>query len=59
MSRTAYPGGTPRVEYALTETGRGVLGLFDMVGAWTAQHWNELLDAREAYDDAAKTIRGA
>ncbi|MDX2939629.1 winged helix-turn-helix transcriptional regulator [Streptomyces ipomoeae] len=58
ISRTVRPGPAPRVEYALTPLGRGALDLFQTVTAWTAQHEDEILDAREAYD-AAAAARGA
>lgn len=57
ISRTAHPGGV-KVEYELTGLGRGVLDLFNTVSAWTAEHWDELLEAREAYD-AQAAIRGS
>jgi len=51
VSRTAHqPGTVPHVEYALTPLGRSVLDLYATVGAWAAEHWDELLEAREAYD---------
>jgi DNA-binding HxlR family transcriptional regulator len=36
------------VEYALTPLGRGLIGPLDAVCAWTEEHWDELIDAREA-----------
>ncbi|RKT06219.1 HxlR family transcriptional regulator [Streptomyces sp. 3211.6] len=36
-----------RVEYALTLLGRGLLGPLDAACAWTREHWDELIDARE------------
>ncbi|MCO1657021.1 helix-turn-helix transcriptional regulator [Pseudonocardia sp. S2-4] len=39
--------GAGRVEYALTDLGRSLLGPMDTACAWTAAHWDELLDARE------------
>ncbi|MFI7273549.1 winged helix-turn-helix transcriptional regulator [Streptomyces sp. NPDC049879] len=52
ITRTEHPGRTPHVEYALTALGRGLLGPLEAVCAWTEQHWEELLAAREAYTDA-------
>ncbi|MEV6592174.1 winged helix-turn-helix transcriptional regulator [Streptomyces acidicola] len=52
ISRTVHPGPVPRVEYALTPLGRSALDLFYTVTAWTGQHWDELIEAREAYDAA-------
>ncbi|NUS43010.1 MAG: helix-turn-helix transcriptional regulator [Mycobacteriaceae bacterium] len=37
-----------RVSYALTELGRGLLGPIDAMSAWVGDHWDELVDAREA-----------
>ncbi|MGW2596451.1 winged helix-turn-helix transcriptional regulator [Streptomyces klenkii] len=37
-----------RVEYALTPLGRGLLGPLDAACEWTREHWDELIDAREA-----------
>ncbi|MEV7541091.1 helix-turn-helix domain-containing protein [Streptomyces sp. NPDC089915] len=34
--------------YALTVLGRGLLGPLDAACAWTREHWDELIDAREA-----------
>ncbi|GAA3007119.1 hypothetical protein GCM10017559_31460 [Streptosporangium longisporum] len=46
--RTAHPAPTQRVEYALTPLGRSMIGPMDAACAWTREHWDELLDAREA-----------
>jgi DNA-binding HxlR family transcriptional regulator len=40
--------GTGRTEYDLTPLGRSMLGPINAMCAWTAEHWDELLDAREA-----------
>lgn len=34
--------------YALTPLGRSLLGPMDQACAWAREHWEELLDAREA-----------
>ncbi|WP_308257842.1 winged helix-turn-helix transcriptional regulator [Pseudonocardia lacus] len=44
VARRARDG---RVDYALTDLGRSLLGPIDAACAWTAAHWDELLDARE------------
>ncbi|MFI6507091.1 winged helix-turn-helix transcriptional regulator [Streptosporangium sp. NPDC050855] len=46
--RTAHPAPVQRVEYALTPLGRSMIGPMDAACAWTREHWDELLDAREA-----------
>ena len=33
--------------YALTPLGRSLLEPLDALCAWTAEHWDELLDARD------------
>ncbi|MEV0971441.1 winged helix-turn-helix transcriptional regulator [Microtetraspora glauca] len=48
VSRTAHPGPLQRVEYALTPLGRSLLGPMATACAWAEEHWDELLDAREA-----------
>ncbi|GAB3462885.1 winged helix-turn-helix transcriptional regulator [Actinophytocola sediminis] len=52
VSRTAHPGPAPRVEYALTPLGRGMLVPLAAACAWAAEHWDELLDAQERYSAA-------
>ncbi|MCP3759612.1 helix-turn-helix domain-containing protein [Streptomyces sp. TBY4] len=47
VARTEYETPERRVEYALTPLGRGLLGPLDTACAWTREHWDELLDARE------------
>lgn len=36
-----------RVEYGLTPLGRTMLGPIEVLCAWGAEHWEELLDARD------------
>jgi DNA-binding HxlR family transcriptional regulator len=49
VSRTAYDGPERRVEYALTPLGRSMLEPLDAACAWAAEHWDELIDARERH----------
>ncbi|WP_405801949.1 winged helix-turn-helix transcriptional regulator [Streptomyces sp. NBC_01506] len=49
IARTAHAGPARRVDYALTALGRSLLVPMDAACAWTGQHWDELLDAREAF----------
>ena len=49
VSRTVLAGPRPGVEYALTPLGRSLLESLESVWAWAAEHWEELLDARERY----------
>jgi DNA-binding HxlR family transcriptional regulator len=46
--RTACAGPVRRVEYELTPLGRSLLEPMDVACAWAREHWDELLDAREA-----------
>lgn len=48
VSRTAYAGPPRRVEYELTALGRSLLGPMAVACEWAEDHWDELLDAREA-----------
>ncbi len=48
ISRTEMAGPIRHVEYELTALGRSMLAPMDVACAWTAEHWDELIDAREA-----------
>jgi DNA-binding HxlR family transcriptional regulator len=48
VHRTAYTVPVRRVEYELTPLGRSLLEPIAAYCAWADQHWDELLDAREA-----------
>ncbi|WP_059009229.1 winged helix-turn-helix transcriptional regulator [Streptomyces specialis] len=54
VSRTAHAGPAPRVEYALTPLGRSTLAPLAAACAWSAEHWDELLDARETWDSRTR-----
>ncbi|MFA1538402.1 winged helix-turn-helix transcriptional regulator [Actinomadura monticuli] len=47
ISRTAHADPRPRVEYALTPLGRSMLEPLYFACEWAAEHWDELIDARE------------
>jgi DNA-binding HxlR family transcriptional regulator len=49
VSRTVHADPKLRVEYALTPLGRSMLEPLEAACAWAAEHWDELLDAREHY----------
>ncbi|WP_326644158.1 helix-turn-helix transcriptional regulator [Streptosporangium sp. NBC_01755] len=53
VSRAASGGAVQRVEYELTPLGRSLLGPMAVVCTWAERHWDELLDAREAYEPPA------
>ncbi|MGW0663671.1 winged helix-turn-helix transcriptional regulator [Streptodolium elevatio] len=49
VTRTAYNESPPRVEYALTDLGRTLLGPIQACREWAAANLPALLAAREAY----------
>lgn len=51
ITRTVHAGAAAHVEYELTPVGRSMLEPIAVACAWVAQHWDELLDARESYDN--------
>lgn len=53
VSRTVYPEIPPRVEYALTETGRSLTGPLQVLTEWAIAHMDEVARARSRYDEAA------
>lgn len=57
VARTVHAGPELRVEYDLTPLGRSMLEPMDVACAWAAEHWDELLDARESYEreDSARS----
>ncbi|MET8906091.1 helix-turn-helix domain-containing protein [Micromonospora sp. NPDC004551] len=57
VKRTVHAKLTPHVEYELTPVGRSMLEPMAVACAWAEQHWTELLDARESYDDATRLDR--
>lgn len=54
VKRSVYAGLTPHVEYELTSVGRSMLEPMAVACAWVERHWDELLDARESYDDGMR-----
>jgi DNA-binding HxlR family transcriptional regulator len=48
VRRRAYDEPVRRVTYELTDLGRSLLEPMRVVCEWTGDHWDELLDAREA-----------
>ncbi len=48
VTRTEHPGSPRRVEYQLTPLGHSLGEPFAAIRERTAEHWDELLDAREA-----------
>ncbi|HEX6197433.1 MAG TPA: helix-turn-helix domain-containing protein [Jiangellaceae bacterium] len=50
VSRTVHPSVPPKVEYALTELGRTLLGPLSAVADWAIQHRDDIREARARYD---------
>jgi DNA-binding HxlR family transcriptional regulator len=55
VSRTVHTDPNLRVEYALTPLGRSMLKPLEAACEWAAEHWDELLDAREHHTAMAET----
>src|SRR5690242_3587253 len=51
VTRSVYPTVPPRVEYAATPLGVSVTALLDGIRVWSEEHIDEILDARDAYDE--------
>lgn len=65
-TRTVYPTVPPRVEYALTELGKTLIGPITAVASWAIEHREEVAVARANFDvakaalpDASQLIRVA
>ncbi|MCP2359949.1 DNA-binding HxlR family transcriptional regulator [Nonomuraea thailandensis] len=54
VSRTVYPTIPPRVDYELTDLGRSAIGVLQAIGEWAGEHADEVIAARNAYDERAK-----
>ena len=55
--RTVYAEVPPRVDYALTEVGRSLLGLVGALEQWAETHIDDVLAARTAYDDPGVRVQ--
>lgn len=53
VTRTAYDEMPPHVEYELTALGQTLREPLTALGLWAQQHIEEVLDARDAFDDRA------
>jgi len=49
VTRTVFPTIPPRVDYELTDLGRGLQGPVRELGQWAASHQNEIQDARTRF----------
>ena len=52
VTRTLYPQVPPRVEYALTDLGRDLLGPVSALAGWALENQHRMEDARAAFDAA-------
>ena len=50
VTRTVHPVVPPRVDYTLTDLGRGLLVAIEGLVSWTRAHRQEIADARSGYD---------
>ncbi|MFE9853747.1 winged helix-turn-helix transcriptional regulator [Streptomyces sp. NPDC005780] len=50
VDRKVYPTVPPRVEYTLTEPGRGLLTAVDAICGWTHRHLGHIESARGRFD---------
>jgi DNA-binding HxlR family transcriptional regulator len=54
VSRTVTPSVPPRVDYALTDLGRSMLGPVQALGQWALGRLDEMDEARARYDGREK-----
>src|SRR5438067_1714575 len=50
VTRTVYPEIPPRVDYELTDLGRGLWQPVEALGKWASDHQTEIEDARARFD---------
>jgi DNA-binding HxlR family transcriptional regulator len=50
VTRTVYPTIPPRVDYELTDLGRGLWVPLEALGRWAADHQSEIESARTKFD---------
>ena len=51
LVRHYFPEVPPRVEYELTEMGASMLPALEGFTSWIREHWPQIAEAREAYDE--------
>ena len=59
LTRQVTPSVPVRVDYELTELGRSLLPVVDVVSAWASEHIEEIKVARGQYDDESAQLRSA
>ncbi|MBN6052209.1 helix-turn-helix transcriptional regulator [Nonomuraea sp. RK-328] len=52
VTRRSYAEAPPRVEYALTDLGETLLGPIERFGEWAAEHADEVMAARDRWEEA-------
>src|SRR5215475_6243876 len=57
VTRTVFPTIPPRVDYELTDLGRGLAKPVAALGEWVFQHRDRIEDAREKFDAAERNAR--
>jgi DNA-binding HxlR family transcriptional regulator len=57
ISRTVAPVVPPRVDYALTDLGRGLQRIVGQLTEWAFMHSGDVAEAREEYDRLATDDR--
>jgi DNA-binding HxlR family transcriptional regulator len=50
VTRTVFPTIPPRVDYELTDLGRGLWQPVEALGVWATEHQTEIQDARARFD---------
>ena len=55
LTRTVYPVVPPKVEYKLTELGLSLSAAFCGVWIWAIQHYEEVEQTRQKYDESLAT----
>jgi len=58
-TRTVYPTVPPRVDYALTELGKTLIGPIKAVAQWAVEHKEEVEDAQSNFDAAKAAVPDA
>jgi DNA-binding HxlR family transcriptional regulator len=53
VTRTIYASVPPKVEYSLTELGRTLVHIFEMIRDWSEGNIEDVLTARDCYDTKA------
>ena len=55
ITRTVFPTIPPRVDYELTDLGRGLAKPVEALGQWVFEHKDEIEGAREKFDGRKET----